>query len=182
MEWSGDTKINQGRKLKRTSTYWIETHQVHLSFIINELKNINAKSQQPLVAKRPASEELNPASDTKRNKSFHDAQSPAVTWRVPFPEKPAVIEERNGELEFRVINNDGTRESWIILTGLKCLFQKQLLKMPKDYITHLVYDRTHSSITIIKLPLRLLAEYHSENSETASLLKWFSARSPLISR
>lgn len=70
--------------------------------------------------------------------------------------KPAAIEERNGDIEFRVVNNDGTRESWIILTGLKCLFQKQLPKMPKDYIARLVYDRTHLSIAILKQPLEVI--------------------------
>jgi len=70
--------------------------------------------------------------------------------------KPAVIEERNGEIEFRVVNNDGSRESSIILTGLKCLFQKQLPKMPKDYIARLVYDRTHLSIAIVKMPLEVI--------------------------
>lgn len=40
----------------------------------------------------------------------------------------------------------------IIMTGLKCIFQKQLPKMPKDYIARLVYDRTHLSIAIVKRP------------------------------
>lgn len=70
--------------------------------------------------------------------------------------KPAVVEERNGEIEYRVVNNDGTRESMILLTGLKCLFQKQLPKMPKDYIARLVYDRTHLSIAIVKKPLEVI--------------------------
>lgn len=70
--------------------------------------------------------------------------------------KPAVLEERNGEIEFRVVNNDAHRESLIILTGLKCLFQKQLPKMPKDYIARLVYDRTHISIAIVKIPLEVI--------------------------
>lgn len=71
-------------------------------------------------------------------------------------QQPAVIEERNGEIEFRVVNNDGERESEIILTGLKCIFQKQLPKMPKDYIARLVYDRTHLSIAIVKKPLEVV--------------------------
>jgi histone acetyltransferase len=70
--------------------------------------------------------------------------------------KPAVLEERNGEIEFRVVNNDSTRESTIILAGLKCLFQKQLPKMPKDYIARLVYERTHLSIAIVKMPLEVI--------------------------
>ncbi|KAI1288677.1 histone acetyltransferase GCN5-like protein [Xylaria venustula] len=48
------------------------------------------------------------------------------------------------------------RESCIILTGLKCLFQKQLPNMPKEYIARLVYDRTHLSIAIIKHPLEVI--------------------------
>ena len=70
--------------------------------------------------------------------------------------QPAVKEERDGEIEFRVVNNDNTRESLIILTGLKCIFQKQLPKMPKDYIARLVYDRTHLSMAIVKKPLEVV--------------------------
>lgn len=70
--------------------------------------------------------------------------------------QPAVIEERNGEIQFRVVNNDNERESLIILTHLKCIFQKQLPKMPKDYIARLVYDRTHLSIAIVKHPLEVV--------------------------
>src|SRR5437764_4945833 len=44
----------------------------------------------------------------------------------------------------------------IILTGLKCIFQKQLPKMPKDYIARLVYDRTHLSMAIVKKPLEVV--------------------------
>ncbi|KAI1844575.1 hypothetical protein JX266_009248 [Neoarthrinium moseri] len=72
------------------------------------------------------------------------------------PRQLGVIEERNGEIEFRVVNNDNERESLIILTGLKCIFQKQLPKMPKDYIARLVYDRTHLSIAIVKKPLEVV--------------------------
>jgi len=72
------------------------------------------------------------------------------------PSLSATIEEREGEIEFRVVNNDNKRESLIILTGLKCLFQNQLPEMPKDYIARLVYDRTHLSIAIVKKPLEVV--------------------------
>ena len=75
---------------------------------------------------------------------------------IPFPEKSAVLEERNGEIQFRVVNNDGARDSIVILSGLKCIFQKQLPKMPKDYIARLVYDRTHLSMAIVKHPLEVV--------------------------
>ncbi|KAK0753543.1 histone acetyltransferase GCN5-like protein [Schizothecium vesticola] len=121
-----------------------------------------ARAQDSLDPKRTASEEPGAAPASKRAKLSHDEsvppgiQAPASTWIVPFPEKPAVLEERNGEIKFRVVNNDGHRESLIILTGLKCLFQKQLPKMPKDYIARLVYDRTHISIAIVKIPLEVI--------------------------
>ncbi|PTU24962.1 hypothetical protein P175DRAFT_0506504 [Aspergillus ochraceoroseus IBT 24754] len=107
-------------------------------------------TQSVPLEKRIAFEKPNPVPDAKRIKTS------ATTWRFAFPEKPAVLEERNGEIEFRVVNNDGSRDSTVILTGLKCLFQKQLPKMPKDYIARLVYDRTHLSIAIVKMPLEVI--------------------------
>ncbi|TPX09271.1 uncharacterized protein E0L32_009463 [Thyridium curvatum] len=107
--------------------------------------------------KRKASEEPSSPSAAKRLKNeAGEPEKKPVMKPIPFPEKPAVIEERNGEIEFRVVNNDNERESLIILTGLKCIFQKQLPKMPKDYIARLVYDRTHLSIAIVKKPLEVV--------------------------
>ncbi|KAK5290167.1 histone acetyltransferase [Cryomyces antarcticus] len=110
------------------------------------------------AVKRKAEEQLD--GDRKRIKQSSTPQ-PAPLDKiavkvVTFPEKPAVIEERNGDIEFRVVNNDGSHESFIILTGLKCIFQKQLPKMPKEYIARLVYDRTHLSMAIVKKPLEVV--------------------------
>ncbi|TKA80703.1 hypothetical protein B0A55_03694 [Friedmanniomyces simplex] len=112
--------------------------------------------------KRKADAETNGSAnghDVKRFKSSLSPESQGGLHAVqpakpaaPFPEKPAVLEERNGEISFQVVNNDNTHRSMIILTGLKCIFQKQLPKMPKDYIARLVYDRTHLSIAIVKRP------------------------------
>ncbi|KAF2688333.1 histone acetyltransferase GCN5 [Lentithecium fluviatile CBS 122367] len=129
-----------------------------------ELHSIPAdRWQNLLVAEGTGSEEPKTVPDTERMEGLDDGglakpdiQPPITTWRVPFPEKPAIIEERNGEIEFRVVNNDSTRESTIILTGLKNLFQRQLPKMPKDYIARLVYDRTHLSLAIVKIPLEVI--------------------------
>ncbi|KAK3341462.1 Bromodomain-containing protein [Lasiosphaeria hispida] len=109
--------------------------------------------------KRKATDEPTSPTATKRvkhNEPLEPDKKPRIAPAIPFPEKPAVIEERNGEIEFRVVNNDNERESLIILTGLKCIFQKQLPKMPKDYIARLVYDRTHLSIAIVKKPLEVV--------------------------
>ncbi|KAI9483024.1 MAG: hypothetical protein EXX96DRAFT_477298 [Benjaminiella poitrasii] len=71
-------------------------------------------------------------------------------------ETPAMIEERTGLIEVRVVENDGTRENMILLTGLKNIFQKQLPKMPKEYIARLVYDRNHKSIALIRKPMKVI--------------------------
>ncbi|KAL1978760.1 hypothetical protein VTN31DRAFT_1619 [Thermomyces dupontii] len=121
-----------------------------------QVSTSNGQNQPNPVAKRSASEDLSPSPDAKRIKSDHDGSESPSIQRIAIPEKPAVIEERNGEIEFRVVNNDGSPESIIILTGLKCLFQKQLPKMPKDYIARLVYDRAHLSMAIVKKPLEVI--------------------------
>ncbi|KAG2171292.1 hypothetical protein INT43_002914 [Umbelopsis isabellina] len=71
-------------------------------------------------------------------------------------ESAAVVEERRGEIEYRVVRNDGAPESMILLTGLKNIFQKQLPKMPKEYIARLVYDRNHRCMALIRKPLKVI--------------------------
>ncbi|PKY07302.1 histone acetyltransferase GCN5 [Aspergillus campestris IBT 28561] len=125
-------------------------------------------SESPDHNKRKASEE-SPSPDSQQQIKKARTDSPEKELQsedglldkpplkiVPFPEKPAVLEERRGEIEFRVVNNDGSHDSFVVLTGLKCIFQKQLPKMPKDYIARLVYDRSHLSIAIVKHPLEVV--------------------------
>ncbi|KAJ2643295.1 histone acetyltransferase, partial [Coemansia sp. RSA 1694] len=65
-------------------------------------------------------------------------------------EKTAMVEEQQGLIRFEVVYNDSQDESMRRLTELKNIFQKQLPKMPKEYIARLVYDRNHSSLAIVK--------------------------------
>ncbi|KAI3539617.1 hypothetical protein CPAR01_01215 [Colletotrichum paranaense] len=118
---------------------------------------IEVKMKEETTKRKAEEEPSSPIANkrVKHNESAEPEKKPAMK-PIPFPEKPAVIEERTGEIEFRVVNNDNERESLIILTGLKCIFQKQLPKMPKDYIARLVYDRTHLSIAIVKKPLEVV--------------------------
>ncbi|OGM46905.1 histone acetyltransferase GCN5 [Aspergillus bombycis] len=130
-------------------------------------------ASESLDNKRKASEEaLSPDSQQQSKKARTDSPEREPKSEggplgkpplriVPFPEKPAVLEERRGEIEFRVVNNDGSRDSFVVLTGLKCIFQKQLPKMPKDYIARLVYDRSHLSIAIVKHPLEVVGPFNS---------------------
>ena len=57
---------------------------------------------------------------------------------------------RQGLIQVVAVENDKTQRSLIILTGLKTLFQKQLPKMPREYIARLVYDSNSKALVIIK--------------------------------
>ncbi|KAF9156763.1 histone acetyltransferase [Linnemannia schmuckeri] len=104
-----------------------------------------------------ADQEAEPVSDTEQTQESSVPQPQEEEDEVPIKkEKPAVIEERQGLIEFRVFTNDGSRDSMILLTGMKNLFQKQLPKMPREYIARLVYDRNHYSMAIVKAPLIVL--------------------------
>ncbi|MCH0628577.1 GNAT family N-acetyltransferase [Kocuria palustris] len=85
--------------------------------------------------------------DKKRTTTF-DVGGDTYT----FKERPLVIEEKEGKIEFRVVNNDNTRDNLIVLTGLKNIFKKQLPEMPREYITRLVYDRLHLSMAVVRKP------------------------------
>ncbi|KAL0579158.1 histone acetyltransferase [Marasmius crinis-equi] len=65
-------------------------------------------------------------------------------------EKAAITELRNGIITITAVENDKHPRSLVILTGLKTLFQKQLPKMPREYIARLVYDSNSKSLAIIK--------------------------------
>ncbi|KAN0064561.1 histone acetyltransferase [Thecaphora frezii] len=84
------------------------------------------------------------------------AASTAEEGVAPKKERPAVIEERTGLIQFRVVTNDGNPESMILLMGLKNIFQRQLPKMPREYITRLVFDRNHQSLAIVKRGLQVV--------------------------
>ncbi|CAB3408511.1 unnamed protein product [Caenorhabditis bovis] len=66
----------------------------------------------------------------------------------------AMQEEKDGMIEFRVIGNNldpfQDREKLAQLVQLQTLFSVQLPKMPKEYITRLVFDDRHKNMVIIK--------------------------------
>ncbi|KAG8987280.1 histone acetyltransferase [Tulasnella sp. JGI-2019a] len=75
---------------------------------------------------------------------------------APPPEKPPVIEERKGIIRLVVVNNDGSPQNMILLTGLKCLFQRQLPVMPREYIARLVYDRNSEGMAVVRHGLHVV--------------------------
>ncbi|CDK29518.1 unnamed protein product [Kuraishia capsulata CBS 1993] len=96
-------------------------------------------------------EETKEEDEKKRTTSFS-----FLGHTYSFKERPSVIEEKEGTIEFRVVNNDNTRENMMVLTGLKNIFQKQLPEMPKSYIARLVYDRSHISMAVVRKPLTVV--------------------------
>jgi histone acetyltransferase len=66
------------------------------------------------------------------------------------------MEERQHLIEFNMVTFDSHPRSTIILNGLKVIHQVQLPKMPKEYITKLVFDRNHHSMAIVKRGLRVI--------------------------
>ncbi|KAJ2083896.1 histone acetyltransferase [Coemansia sp. RSA 988] len=110
--------------------------------------NGNASSTR----KRPRSESESVVRDDRdsqesRENAFTKDNAEAT---VPEDGKTASVEQQNGQIHFEVVYNDTQDESMQRLTELKNIFQKQLPKMPKEYIARLVYDRNHSSLAIVK--------------------------------
>jgi hypothetical protein len=63
---------------------------------------------------------------------------------------PVTRLELSGKVTFKLVTNDNTRESIILLTKLKNVIQKQLKFMPKEYVSRIVYDLGHYSIVIVQ--------------------------------
>ncbi|KAJ4483243.1 hypothetical protein J3R30DRAFT_3447167 [Lentinula aciculospora] len=76
-----------------------------------------------------------------------DSETTAPPVRV---EKAATIELRKGIIQVMPVRNDRQPHSMVLMTGLKTLFQKQLPKMPRDYIARLVYDANSRALAIVK--------------------------------
>ncbi|KIY74458.1 hypothetical protein CYLTODRAFT_439343 [Cylindrobasidium torrendii FP15055 ss-10] len=65
-------------------------------------------------------------------------------------EKIVNVELRKGVIKIMPVEHDKQPRSWVLLTGLKTLFQKQLPKMPREYIARLVYDPNSAAMAIVK--------------------------------
>ena len=57
--------------------------------------------------------------------------------------------ERQGDIRFEALANDGTLASLEKLLALKNIFSKQLPNMPKDYIVKLIFDPKHKSLVLV---------------------------------
>lgn len=82
---------------------------------------------------------------------------PLFHAQLPQKEKIVIAEQRARWIQFAPVENDGKERSYIILTGLKNLFQRQLPKMPREYITRLVMDRSSCGLAMIKYGHKVVA-------------------------
>jgi len=119
-------------------------------------------------------EAFSPSHETKRRKVQGDIAEETIAEIIAtvtdpelmlgpvissFPEnaardEAARIEEKRGIIEFRVISNTldvkPPRQTLIWLVGLQNVFSHQLPRMPKEYITRLVFDPKHRTLALVK--------------------------------
>eukprot|EP00002_Diphylleia_rotans_P023831 TRINITY_DN4696_c0_g1_i2.p1 TRINITY_DN4696_c0_g1~~TRINITY_DN4696_c0_g1_i2.p1 ORF type:complete len:715 (+),score=132.52 TRINITY_DN4696_c0_g1_i2:85-2229(+) len=69
---------------------------------------------------------------------------------APTNVERVITEEMKGALHFQVIRNDGKPQSLLHILQLKTIFSKQLPKMPRDYISRLIFDKSHISLCVMK--------------------------------
>uniref|UniRef100_A0A670KBK6 Histone acetyltransferase n=1 Tax=Podarcis muralis TaxID=64176 RepID=A0A670KBK6_PODMU len=69
-------------------------------------------------------------------------------------DEAARMEERRGVIEFHVVGNSlnqkPNKKIMMWLVGLQNVFSHQLPRMPKEYITRLVFDPKHKTLALIK--------------------------------
>ena len=58
------------------------------------------------------------------------------------------ILERDGDITFCIVTNDGCDQNNFLLIGLKMIVSSQLPRMPKEYIIRLVFDKYFNSASI----------------------------------
>uniref|UniRef100_A0A2P2I164 histone acetyltransferase n=1 Tax=Hirondellea gigas TaxID=1518452 RepID=A0A2P2I164_9CRUS len=69
-------------------------------------------------------------------------------------DEAAKLEEKKGGISFHVIGNSLTqkvsKKTMLWLIGLQNVFSHQLPRMPKEYITRLVFDHKHKTLVLVK--------------------------------
>jgi len=68
------------------------------------------------------------------------------------PNKAVIQDELDQLITYKIITNDNSETAMKLLSNTKFLFQKQLHKMPGEYIARLVYDENHHGMIILKNP------------------------------
>ncbi|CAG0882237.1 unnamed protein product [Darwinula stevensoni] len=98
--------------------------------------------------------------DERHKSTAFEVYSPSLFRRLAiFPEHAArdaaaKAEERQSIIEFHVVGNSLTRpvdrQTLLWLLNLQDVFAHQLPRMPKEYITRLVFDPKHKTLALVK--------------------------------
>lgn len=67
---------------------------------------------------------------------------------ISTTEGKTAILERDGDITFCIVTNDGCDQNNFLLIGLKMIVSSQLPRMPKEYIIRLVFDKYFDSVSI----------------------------------
>lgn len=111
-----------------------------------EIKEKERQREEKVVARNEGAD--NETVQTEKELNFEMWQGIELPQ---LPLRPAMLEQKASEIMLPVVSSrNPTPVSTILLIGLKNLFQKQLPKMPREYITRLVLDKNHISMPIVK--------------------------------
>ncbi|KAI9139014.1 hypothetical protein BKA69DRAFT_1040483 [Paraphysoderma sedebokerense] len=110
----------------------------------NGLSEVNVGNKQQL-----GSIPLDSSSASLSSSSSHIPVAPLKQIKKTIT--TAIEEERQGLITCKVVCNDGSPESWKLMTGLKKIIMAQLPKMPKEYISKLIYDPAHVSLALVRV-------------------------------
>lgn len=134
-----------------------KVQQRHKDALQAETAELHKEQRSVVPSKQPRrvkAEELEETLDVLAQGMPMDASALSADLnKGPEKERPAMAEERQRIIVFHTVSNSElplTPATLIILTGLKNIFQKQLPKMPREYIARLVFDREHWSMAIVK--------------------------------
>lgn len=84
---------------------------------------------------------------------FSDPSS-LIPDMISARDESARVEERHGKIEFHIIGNSMSKKidkhDYLWLNALQNVISHQLPRMPKEYITRLVFDPKHRTLALIK--------------------------------
>lgn len=153
----GSTLFNRHTMGSSPDVSLAKVQQRHKDALQAETAEMHKEQRSVIPSKQPRrvkAEEMEETLDVLAQGMPMDANAiSADLAKGPEKERPAMAEERQRIIVFRTVSNSElplTPATLIILTGLKNIFQKQLPKMPREYIARLVFDREHWSMAIVK--------------------------------
>lgn len=106
---------------------------------LTENENEKPTENKPKEENKVASIEVNKENGEKEREEEKDEEE--LT-------KAAVREKRRAQVTFQPVHNDGGRDNVFCLTLLKNIVQRQLPKMPKEYITRLIFAKNHYAMVV----------------------------------